>query len=69
MFQEKNKVFINGEPYEIDKVPKFIFENREFKDFAKTHNIIIETMDDESQGGIADSSSMFASRSIYLDRT
>ena len=43
----RNKwLLIDNEPYEITKTPKFIFENQDFKDFAKSHNIIIETMDD-----------------------
>lgn len=46
----RNKwLLIDNEPYEIAKTPKFILENQEFKDFAKTHNIVIETMDDDEQ--------------------
>lgn len=46
----RNKwLLIDKEPYEIAKTPKFILENQEFKDFAKTHNIVIETMDDDDQ--------------------
>lgn len=42
-------VLINGEPFEIDKIPKFLLVDKQFKDFAKKRGIIIETMKDESE--------------------
>lgn len=42
-------VLINGEPYEIDKIPKFLLVDDQFKDFAKKRGITIETMKDESE--------------------
>lgn len=40
-------VLINGEPFEIDKIPKFLLVDKQFKDFAKKRGIVIETMKDE----------------------
>lgn len=42
-------VLINGEPFEIDKIPKFLLVDKQFKDFAKKRGIVIETMKDESE--------------------
>lgn len=41
-------VLINGEPFEIEKIPKFLLVDKQFKDFAKKRGITIETMKDES---------------------
>ena len=41
-------ILINGEPYPKDKLPMFIFEHEDFEQYAKDHNIIIETMEDLS---------------------
>ena len=40
-------VLINGKPFEIDKIPKFLLVDKQFKDFAKKRGIVIETMKDE----------------------
>lgn len=40
-------VLIDGEPYAKDKIPMYIFKHKDFEQYAKNHNIIIETMDDE----------------------
>lgn len=42
-------VLINGEPFEIEKIPKFLLVDKQFKDFAKKRGIVIETMKDESE--------------------
>lgn len=40
-------ILINGEPFEIARLPSFILNNDKFKDFAKANNIVIETMEIE----------------------
>lgn len=42
----RNKwLMINGQPFELEKMPMFILKTESFKKYAEENNILIETLD------------------------
>lgn len=43
VYNHRNRwILVNGEPYEIAKIPPFILKNEKFREFAKENDIDIE---------------------------